>query len=32
LYEYSHVSLKDYRELEKADSKGEFLNAVIKKI
>jgi hypothetical protein len=31
LYEYPDVSMKDYRKLEKADSKGEFVNAVIKK-
>jgi hypothetical protein len=31
LYEYPHVSLKDYKELENADSKGKFVNAVIKK-
>jgi hypothetical protein len=31
LYEYPHVSLRDYKGLEKAESKGEFVNAVIKK-
>ncbi|MFL5728693.1 MAG: KTSC domain-containing protein [Cytophagaceae bacterium] len=31
LYEYPHVSLKDYETLENAESKGEFVNRVIKK-
>jgi hypothetical protein len=31
LYEYPHVSLKDYKALENAESKGEFVNRVIKR-